>query len=263
MGAGASTSFSKPEILLALKSRVLDPADDIWDDLVEAAANPVSLAQLKFDELAEVLSLRPGNVAVALYRFTTSLYALMNDEKPNVNGIVNHLRLLSWFLPPVLSTRDSDLVDWILFHNGPLDTKELIKGPRKIVHPPPAVGKETPRADFILRVPGPEEDAHMSLAESLVIILTKLLFLPGFTVSTEAVESNNLIWFVLSRSTCSYLTYFSRGAGIGCGSAKKATTAMISHRIEVLRTILACLSSPLYQTAEGTVLLLPIVYTCS
>jgi len=235
MGQQHATFASKPETLLALQRRVLRSDDAIFDELLEAARNPQALIQLTFAELSSVVDNQPINIAILLYRLATSLYALMNAKKIIPGDILAHLRLLYYVLPPTVATTTPDLVDTILFHKGPLDTSQLIKGPRKIIHPPPSPDKSTdpPPQMPILRVPGPESNANMTLAESLTATLAQLLFVPGFTISSAAAQSKQIIW----------------GSGIGCESAKSASNEILTNRTEVLRTILACLSAPIYRTS--------------
>lgn len=207
MGQQQSNAFSKQETLRALQTRILLPDDPIWDDILAAAADQAILTQLKFKEIATVFSAQPVNLAIFLYRFTTTLYALVNvtDQKLNTKEIIEHLRLFSWMIPPILSINDESLLDSILFQKGPLNTTTLIQGPRKIVHPPPEQ-KEKLNTDPILHIPGPESNANMSIAQAISSILSKLLFLPGFTISPSTKE--NIIWYEIMKYYF-FLDYYS------------------------------------------------------
>jgi len=207
----------------SLEKSIFPPNSKFWDELFSVGADLVSLYEIHFRVFTKLLSSNPVNVAVLFYQLVDDIHKLSKETPVPSGPLMCRVRFLARVLPAVLASEDVTLCQKLFWTAGPLDTSMLIPQNQQ------SQNSGVSNQHFVLQSP----DQGQSLAVSICIELCNLLFLPEYTIAPNTNNNSSDLQNSWAR-------------GIGTSTVNPSTQLMMMNRIEVIRAILACLSSPLY-----------------
>lgn len=233
-------NFRKAVVELSSKTQPIDAKEDsFWDQFWCESINTVQdvFALIPAPEIRALREESPSNLATLIYKAVEKLVSSTDTLCNSVNQqnlVLNSSRLLTRVLPYIFEDPE-----WRGFFWSSL---------------PSSTSSPSHHHEHLNSSPVVQENSDNSpLAQSLLIAICDLLFCPDFTVPTLVQSKCKSGPFgspdsppedLQSIDSCEYIWE----SGVGFTSAASSSTSHDKNRTELLRLLLTCFSTTMYNT---------------
>mmetsp|Transcript_22806 Transcript_22806/g.52133 ORF Transcript_22806/g.52133 Transcript_22806/m.52133 type:complete len:723 (+) Transcript_22806:85-2253(+) len=215
---------------------------DFWAALFSAPMSIEDVFEIIGPEhVRQLRQKRPRNLQTFLRQIVVSVGAVCSTmEKGDktemspamTTTVCTATRLLTRTMPFLLEASDDATVLEILWRPGGMQVAQ-------------EEASATSSADQ-----GKEAVEQAVLAHNILNCILRLLFLPQFTVTPRGPPAEKALGAKLPRDKVDARVVWKGGVGVSVELPTKSSQVQHKNRAEVLRCLLACLSGPLFQTAD-------------
>lgn len=220
-------------------------AEEFWSALFTAPMSAEDVFEIiSPDHIRQLRQKRPQNLQVFLFRITEEMKKVAEASKDEsvplsstmVTAACTSIRLLTRIVPFLLEDKDDEVVRDILWRPGGYTDPEAAAANGE--------GSEAAAAST--------ESAGPVCAHLLLNYIVQFLFLPNFTVSPRAKQSTKKddSGTKLPTHRVEPSKVWKGGIGLSAEMPTGNSASFSRARAEVLRCLLACLSGPLFQSAD-------------
>lgn len=194
------------------------------------------------EDVRALIRQRPNNMQILFRQAIELLYQVVESPFPiYFDQALNCIRILTRVLPFLLENQQNEFVQRLCWSKTAISHNSLqrVSG---VDHPAELEAEAAPA-----RPEPTNADDQDPLAVILVNLLFNLLFLPEFTIDDIGIEAAE----TKDQEELKRMLMWSPGVGSKTGPTVNGPTQHDSHRMEVIRLMLATFCEPLYQRSEG------------